>query len=139
VSAVLTVDVHTHFLPLDVLSAARHGHGFDGMTAERDGGRCAHPFPAARRAVGGPPEAKGCAHPPSAYLSRFWFDTVTHAPAPLRFLADSVGADHVVYGTDFPFDMAAGPLADQLAGTGLATADAELIAGRSAAALFGLG
>jgi len=64
---------------------------------------------------------------------------VTHAPAPLRFLADSVGADHVVYGTDFPFDMAAGPLADQLAGTGLATADAELIAGRSAAALFGLG
>jgi len=32
--------------------------------------------------------------------------------------------------------MAAGPLADQLAGTGLATADAELIAGRNAAALF---
>ena len=38
------------------------------------------------------PEAKGCAHPPSAYLDRFWFDTVTHAPGPLRFLADSVGA-----------------------------------------------
>jgi aminocarboxymuconate-semialdehyde decarboxylase len=84
------------------------------------------------------PEAKGCAHPPSAYLSRFWFDTVTHAPGPLRFLAGSVGADHVVYGTDFPFDMAAGPLADQLAGTGLSDADAELIAGRNAAALFGL-
>jgi aminocarboxymuconate-semialdehyde decarboxylase len=84
------------------------------------------------------PEAKGCAHPPSAYLSRFWFDTVTHAAGPLRFLADSVGADHVTYGTDFPFDMAAGPLADQLAGTGLAPADAELIAGRNAAALFGV-
>ena len=84
------------------------------------------------------PEAKGCAHPPSAYLDRFWFDTVTHAPGPLRFLADSAGADHVVYGTDFPFDMAAGPLADQLAGTGLSPADAELIAGRNASALFGL-
>jgi len=84
------------------------------------------------------PEAGGCAHPPSAYLTRFWFDTVTHAPGPLRFLTGLVGADHVVYGTDYPFDMAAGPLAEQLAGTGLAPADAELIAGRSAAALFGI-
>ena len=84
------------------------------------------------------PEAGGCAHPPSAYLTRCWFDTVTHAPGPLRFLAETVGADHVVYGTDFPFDMAAGPLAEQLAGTGLSAADTELIAGRNAAALFGL-
>jgi aminocarboxymuconate-semialdehyde decarboxylase len=84
------------------------------------------------------PESRGCAHPPSAYLARFWFDTVTHAPAPLRFLAGLVGADHVVYGTDFPFDMAAGPLADQVEGTGLTDADLELIAARNAAALFGL-
>ena len=83
------------------------------------------------------PEAKGCARPPSAYLPAFWFDTVTHAPGPLRFLADSVGTDHVVYGTDFPFDMAAGPLADQLAGTGLS--DTGLIAGGNANDLFGLG
>jgi aminocarboxymuconate-semialdehyde decarboxylase len=84
------------------------------------------------------PEARGCAHPPSAYLTRFWFDTVTHAPGPLRFLAGTVGAGHVVYGTDFPFDMAAGPLTGQLAGTGLSPADAGLIAGRNAVALFGL-
>jgi hypothetical protein len=43
-----------------------------------------------------------------------------------------------VRGTDYPFDMAAGPLADQLADTGLAPADTELIAGRNAAALFGV-
>lgn len=84
------------------------------------------------------PESKGCAMPPSSYLNRFWFDTVTHAPAPLRFLTDLVGADHVVYGTDYPFDMAAGPLADQVAGTGLGEDALELIAGRNAAALFGL-
>jgi aminocarboxymuconate-semialdehyde decarboxylase len=84
------------------------------------------------------PEAKGCAHPPSAYLSRFWFDTVTYAPGPLRFLAGSAGADHIVYGTDFPFDMAAGPLADQLAGTGLEEADVAAIAFGNAAALFGI-
>src|SRR5215467_11567276 len=41
-------------------------------------------------------------------------------------------------GRGFDVDMAAGPLADQLAGTGLAPADAELIAGRNAAALFGV-
>jgi aminocarboxymuconate-semialdehyde decarboxylase len=84
------------------------------------------------------PEARGSAHAPSAYLDRFWFDTVTHAPAPLHFLAGLVGADHVVYGTDFPFDMAAGPLEDQLAGTGLSETDTELVAGRNAVALFGL-
>jgi predicted TIM-barrel fold metal-dependent hydrolase len=123
---VLVVDVHTHFAPAGVLAAARRGHGFDGMTVRRDGDRVR-------------PEAKGCARPPSAYLSRFWFDTVTHAPGPLRFLADTAGVDHVVYGTDYPFDMAAGALGEQLHGTGLSPADAELIAGRNAAALFGLG
>jgi hypothetical protein len=60
---------------------------------------------------------------------------MTHAPGPLRFLADSVGTDHLVYGTDFPFDMAAGPLADQLANTGIS--DAGRIAGGND--LFGLG
>jgi predicted TIM-barrel fold metal-dependent hydrolase len=49
-----------------------------------------------------------------------------------------VVAGHLVYGTDFPFDMAAGPLPDQLDGTGISPAEAGLIAGRNAAALFGL-
>ena len=85
------------------------------------------------------PEARGCAHPPSAYLGRFWFDTVTHAPRPLRFLTDTVGADHVVYGTDFPFDMAAGPLQEQIEGTGLSEEEIAAIAGGNAAHLFHLG
>ena len=84
------------------------------------------------------PEAHGCAHPPSAYLDRFWFDTVTHAPAPLRFLAGLVGAGRVLYGTDFPFDMAAGPLQDQIDGTGLSDDDVAAIAGGNAAGLFDL-
>jgi len=84
------------------------------------------------------PESRGCQQAPSAYLTRFWFDTVTHAPVPLRFLTDMVGADHVVYGTDFPFDMAAGPLADQTDGTGLGDEDLVMIAGTNAAKLFGL-
>lgn len=85
------------------------------------------------------PESRGCRAAPSEYLDRFWFDTITHAAAPLRFLAGLVGADHVVYGTDFPFDMAAGPLSEQVAGAGLDPAELATIAGLAADELFGLG
>lgn len=44
--------------------------------------------------------------PPSSYLRRFWYDTITHASAPLNFLIELVGNDRVVFGTDLPFDMA---------------------------------
>lgn len=42
---------------------------------------------------------------PSAYLRRFYFDTVTHSPEVTRFLLDFAGTDHVVLGTDYPFEM----------------------------------
>jgi len=44
--------------------------------------------------------------PPSAYLRRFYYDCLTHSEAALRFLIDAVGADRVVFGTDWPADMA---------------------------------
>lgn len=83
-------------------------------------------------------ESAGCQHAPSTYLGRFWYDTITHAPGPLRFLLDLVGAGHVVYGTDFPFDMAGGPLADQLAGVDIGEPELAEVAGTNAADLFGL-
>ena len=43
---------------------------------------------------------------PWSYVERLWFDTITHDTAALRYLVDRVGADHVVFGTDLPFDMA---------------------------------
>ncbi len=43
--------------------------------------------------------------PPSAYLRRFHYDTITHAAAPLSFLIDLAGQDRVILGTDIPFDM----------------------------------
>ncbi|MEK7806283.1 MAG: amidohydrolase family protein [Chloroflexota bacterium] len=45
--------------------------------------------------------------PPSAYVGRFYYDCLTHSEAALRFLIDTVGVDRVVFGTDWPFDMAA--------------------------------
>ena len=40
--------------------------------------------------------------PPSAYLKRLYYDTVTFSPHNLRMLRDSVGADHMVMGSDYP-------------------------------------
>ena len=44
--------------------------------------------------------------PPSAYLSRFYYDCLTHSETALRMLIDMAGIDKVVFGTDWPFDMA---------------------------------
>jgi aminocarboxymuconate-semialdehyde decarboxylase len=43
--------------------------------------------------------------PPSHYLARFYYDTVVGSPASLRFLIDLVGADRVMFGTDFPYEI----------------------------------
>ena len=43
--------------------------------------------------------------PPLRLLRRLFFDTITFNPQALRFLIDLVGAEHVVLGTDAPFDM----------------------------------
>jgi aminocarboxymuconate-semialdehyde decarboxylase len=51
------------------------------------------------------PDAHGCAHEPSSYLKRIWFDTVVHDPVGLRHLVEIAGASQVVLGSDFPFDM----------------------------------
>lgn len=53
------------------------------------------------------PETKSAiSSPPSGYLRRFWYDTITHASTPLKFLIELAGKDRVVLGTDLPFDMA---------------------------------
>lgn len=51
------------------------------------------------------PDAQKCAHEPSWYLRKIWFDTVIHDPAVLRHLLATVGSTQVVLGSDYPFDM----------------------------------
>ena len=51
------------------------------------------------------PDCGRCEHPPSSYLSRVYVDTVVHDPGQLRHLIDAHGWDHVVAGSDYPFDM----------------------------------
>jgi aminocarboxymuconate-semialdehyde decarboxylase len=45
-------------------------------------------------------------HPPTTYLHRLYFDTVVFTPHQLCELVRLYGADHILMGTDYPFDMA---------------------------------
>ncbi len=42
---------------------------------------------------------------PSAYLKRFYFDSIVHSVMALQYLVRAVGVDHVVMGTDYPMAM----------------------------------
>jgi aminocarboxymuconate-semialdehyde decarboxylase len=75
---------------------------------------------------------------PSSYLRRFYFDTITHAMVPLKFLVSLVGADRVVIGTDIPFDMQDLNFSDYLAETGLDEQSLTAINERNASRIFGL-
>jgi aminocarboxymuconate-semialdehyde decarboxylase len=41
-------------------------------------------------------------HAPSYYLKKMYFDTVTYHPPAARLVLDTVGVDHVLYGSDAP-------------------------------------
>lgn len=42
---------------------------------------------------------------PAASLGRLLYDTILHGPKPLEFLVRSAGADRVLLGSDYPYDM----------------------------------
>jgi aminocarboxymuconate-semialdehyde decarboxylase len=44
--------------------------------------------------------------PPSTYLRHFYYDCIVYTEPALRYLIDTVGVDRVVFGTDWPYDMA---------------------------------
>lgn len=44
--------------------------------------------------------------PPRTYFERMYFDTLTHDALSLEMLGRRVGWDHVLIGSDYPFDMA---------------------------------
>jgi aminocarboxymuconate-semialdehyde decarboxylase len=43
------------------------------------------------------------AHAPSAYVQRFHYDTILHNPMQLRWLAEAVGVERIVLGSDYSF------------------------------------
>jgi len=87
------------------------------------------------------PETKGVAKKPfQAYLRRFTYDTIAHSPHLLRFLVDTVGADRVMLGSDYCFDMGyTRPVDAVTKHAKLNRADQRRILGATAARLLRLG
>jgi aminocarboxymuconate-semialdehyde decarboxylase len=75
---------------------------------------------------------------PDDSLRRLYYDTVTHDPGVLRELVAFAGADHVLLGSDYPFDMADARPAETVAAAGLTADDERAILGVNAARLLGL-
>lgn len=106
---------------------AAHGGGF----LSHYGGRFDHGWHVR-------PECRHCKYPPSEYLQKIYFDTITHDPRQLARLADQVGAGQIVIGTDYPFDMGSfDPLA-LVESSGLGEDDVARIVSRNALTLFDL-
>ncbi len=85
-------------------------------------------------------EARGnIRQPPSRYLNRFYYDCLTHSEDALRMLIDLVGLERVVFGTDWPFDMAIDePVSWVRNMTRLTEAEKDAILGGNIESLLGL-
>ncbi|MPZ54501.1 MAG: amidohydrolase family protein [Acidimicrobiia bacterium] len=76
--------------------------------------------------------------PPSEYLNRLYYDITVFDPALLWQLIDTYGADHVLLGTDYPFDMGLPDPLGFVEDASLSDTDRDLVVGGSAARLFGI-
>jgi aminocarboxymuconate-semialdehyde decarboxylase len=70
-------------------------------------------------------------------LRKFYFDTVVHDPALLRALVEFAGPDHVLLGSDSPFDMGVRLAADSVRDAALDPQAEAAILGGNAGSLFG--
>jgi aminocarboxymuconate-semialdehyde decarboxylase len=84
------------------------------------------------------PDAQGCAREPSSYLKQLYFDSLVHAPHVLRALIGAAGADRVLLGSDFPFDMGTEDPVGALSAARLLDQEFHAVRGGNAAALLNL-
>ena len=76
--------------------------------------------------------------PPTHYLKKIIFDTVVFTPGQLKALVETYGADHVVLGTDYPFDMADFDPIEHVVSTGFDASTTAALVGGNAKRLLGL-
>jgi aminocarboxymuconate-semialdehyde decarboxylase len=106
-------------------------HGGGALLALRGRLRHAHSFqPQARSVLRESPEES---------LRRFFYDTVTHDETLLRQLVQEVGADRVLCGSDYPFDMGVERPAEIVRALGLPEEQETAILGGNALRVLGQG
>jgi len=76
--------------------------------------------------------------PPREYARRLYFDSLTLSAANLRFIVEQFGAERVVIGSDYPFDMGSDDPVAALAEANLPAAAREQIEGIAATRFLGL-
>jgi aminocarboxymuconate-semialdehyde decarboxylase len=74
--------------------------------------------------------------PPQNIAGRFLYDTILHSAAVLEFLIGHVGADHVLLGSDYPYDMAMLDCTRHVRGLSISEGDKAVILGKNAEALL---
>ena len=132
--------------PLETTVAASHLI-FDGVMERHPrlkvvlphaGGYLAHYWARMDHAYKARPDCRGqMKRKPSAYLERFYFDTITFDHGMLAHLIARFGADHVLLGTDYPYDMGMEQPLDFIGGVkGLAAVERSAIEGGNAARLL---
>lgn len=77
-------------------------------------------------------------NPPTSYLKKVFVDSVVFTPGQLRNLVETFGADRVLMGTDYPFDMADYDPVGHVVSSGLDEATVAAICGGNAKQLLGL-
>ena len=99
-------------------------HGGGALLAVRGRMRHAHGFQ--------PQAASRLRESPEDSIRRFYFDTLTHDDALLRALIDYVGPEHVLLGSDYPFDMGDARHVDTVRALGLKPdVEAQILAGNA--------
>jgi aminocarboxymuconate-semialdehyde decarboxylase len=83
-------------------------------------------------------ETRHLAQAPSRYLKRFTYDTISHNDAIMKFIISQIGADHVVLGSDYCYDMGYERPVQFVDSLGLAAAERDLILGGTAARILKL-
>ncbi len=86
------------------------------------------------------PECKEKVHlSPMAFFKNFYFDIITHNPDALQYLIRIAGSDHVLLGSDYPYDMGdPDPVQTVSKLPGIKAADRRKIMRENAIALFAL-
>jgi aminocarboxymuconate-semialdehyde decarboxylase len=76
---------------------------------------------------------------PWTFFKNFYFDTITHNPDTLRYLISLAGSDHVLLGSDYPYDMEdQDPVQTVSRLSGIKAKDRQNIIRENAIAVFGL-
>jgi aminocarboxymuconate-semialdehyde decarboxylase len=113
----------------DLKILAVHGGGF----LPAYSGRIDHAWGARADARGSLPE------PPSSYLAKMYFDTTVFTSHQLEYLVRQYSSDHILMGTDYPYDMAEYyPLQHVVSAAALSDREKANVAGESSVRFFGL-